>query len=143
MLPTKENLVRRKVLSDSCCDECKMEEETSGHLFWRCQRARDIWCMSDLFRESLVQHFGSFMDMLWYLVMVAQWGHSEVEKLIVVAWAIWSNRNECRNGGSKKSCQALLQGALEYLGEYQTCLVVSGSLKQPAETVKWTPPSPT
>ena len=33
MLPTKENLARRKVLLDSCCDECKLAEETSGHLF--------------------------------------------------------------------------------------------------------------
>ena len=67
----KENLVRRKVLLDSCCDECNMEEENLGHLFWRCQQACEILCMSDLFRDSLVQHFGSFMDMLWYVVMVA------------------------------------------------------------------------
>lgn len=66
VLPTKENLVRSKVLLDSCCDECNMEEENLGNLFWRCQRACEIWCMSDLFRDSLVQHFGSFMDMLWY-----------------------------------------------------------------------------
>jgi len=33
VLPTEENLVRRKVLLDSYCDECNMEEETSGHLF--------------------------------------------------------------------------------------------------------------
>ena len=35
-LPMKENLVRRKVLSDSCCNECKLVEETSSHLFWSC-----------------------------------------------------------------------------------------------------------
>ena len=33
ILPTKDNLVRRKVLSDGCCDECKAEVESSGHLF--------------------------------------------------------------------------------------------------------------
>ncbi|XP_075669817.1 uncharacterized protein LOC142639542 [Castanea sativa] len=82
-----------------------MEEESSGYLFWRCQRDRDIWSMSALFRESLVQHFGSFMDMLWYV--------------------------------------ALLQRALEYLGENQACLEVSVSPKQSAVNVKWTPPSPT
>ncbi|XP_050247979.1 uncharacterized protein LOC126695321 [Quercus robur] len=135
VLPTKENLVKRKVLSDSCCDECKLAEETSGHLFWSCQRARDIWSLSSLFQESWVQLFGSFMDMLWYVVMVAQWEweHSDVEKLIVVAWALWSNRNECRNRGVKKSCQALLQGALEYLDAYQACVVELGNPKQPVE----------
>ena len=74
------------------------------------------------------------------IVMVAQWDCNEVEKLIVVAWAIWSNRNECRNGGVKKSCQALLQGALEYLDEYQAFVEDPVSSKQPAEVVKWMPP---
>ena len=35
-LPMKENLVRQKVLSDSCCNKCKLVEETSSHLFWSC-----------------------------------------------------------------------------------------------------------
>lgn len=39
------------------------------------------------------------MDMLWNLIMVAQWEHDEVEKFIVVAWVIWSKRNESRNWG--------------------------------------------
>ena len=82
------------------------------------------------------------MDMLWYVVMVAQWEHNEVEKLIVVAWALWTNRNECRNGGAKKSCQALLQGAVEYLDAYQACVTKFGNSKQPpAKPVKWKPPS--
>ena len=54
VLPTKENLVRWKVLSDSCCDECKLAEETSGHLFWSCQRACEIWWLFALFQESQV-----------------------------------------------------------------------------------------
>ena len=142
VLPTKENLVRRKVLLDSCYDECKLAEETSRHLFWSCQRAREIWCLSALFQESQIKQFGSFMDMLWYMVMVAQWEHNEVETLIMVAWALWSNRNECRNGGAKKSCLALLQGAVEYLDAYQACVTEFGNLKQPsAEPVKWKPPS--
>ena len=39
ILPTKENLMRRKVLQDDWCEECKVEAETTGHLFWRCPRA--------------------------------------------------------------------------------------------------------
>ena len=94
---------------------------------WRCQRASEIWRTSNLFQGSMVHHFGSFMDILWYMVMIAQWDRSSVENLIVIAWALWSNWNECRNGGAKKSCQALLQGALEYLSEYQACMEVKVS----------------
>ena len=39
ILPTKDNLVIRMVLSDGCCDECKSKLESSGHSFWTCQRA--------------------------------------------------------------------------------------------------------
>ena len=77
------------------------------------------------------------MDMLWYVLMVAQGVHSEVDQFIVVAWALWSNRNECWNGGAKKSCKALLQGAVEYLDAYQACVMEFGNSKQPpAEPVK-------
>ncbi|XP_075636690.1 uncharacterized protein LOC142608919 [Castanea sativa] len=93
-----------------------MEEETTAHLFWHCQRAREVWLTSNLFRDSLVHHFGSVMDMLW---------------------------NKCRNGGAKKTCQALLQGVLEYLSEYQAYMEVTAYPKQSAEVVVWTPPSPT
>ena len=141
VLPTKENLVRRKVLLDSVCDECQMEDESSGHLFWRCQRAREVWCTSSLFLGSVEHHFDSFMDLLWHVVMIAQWDHSGVEHLIVIAWALWSNQNEHRHGGAKKSAQAVVQGALEYLVAYQACLEDTDS-KQPAAAVVWTPPSP-
>ena len=33
ILPTKDNLVIRMVLSDGCCDKCKSELESSGHSF--------------------------------------------------------------------------------------------------------------
>ncbi|KAL0009325.1 hypothetical protein SO802_010827 [Lithocarpus litseifolius] len=48
ILPTKDNLVRRKVLIDGGCDECKTELESSGHVFWTCPRAQEIWAMTNL-----------------------------------------------------------------------------------------------
>lgn len=50
--------------------------------------------------------------------MVCSYGgleHCQVEKLIMVAWAIWTNRNESRHGGVKKNNRALLQWLLDYL----------------------------
>ena len=43
ILPTKSNLLRRKVIQDRTCEECGREAETSGHLFWNCQRACEVW----------------------------------------------------------------------------------------------------
>ena len=42
-LPTKENLIRRKVLTEGCCELCNLGLESSSHLFWECSRAREVW----------------------------------------------------------------------------------------------------
>ena len=57
--------------------------------------------------------------------MVCSYGgleHCQVEKLIMVAWAIWTNRNESRHGGVKKNNWALLQWSLDYLGNIKHVL---------------------
>ena len=45
ILPTKENLVRRKVLAEGTCEMRQSGLETSGHLFWECERVREAWAM--------------------------------------------------------------------------------------------------
>ena len=69
ILPTKANLVARKVIPDSCCEECQKEAESSGHLFWSCSRAREVWDRSKLFQNFDSLHFHSFMDVLWFVTM--------------------------------------------------------------------------
>ena len=107
--------MKRKVLMDACCEDCQAVTESSGHLLKECPRAHDIWLLSNLFHDKNKLFFNSFMDLMWYVVMVAQWEHCRVEKLIMVAWAIWTNRNESRHGGVKKNNRALLQWSLDYL----------------------------
>lgn len=36
ILPTKDNLLRRKIVTDGCYEECCEDVESSGHLFWEC-----------------------------------------------------------------------------------------------------------
>lgn len=115
ILPTKENLVKRKVLVDNCCEKCQVEAESLGHLFRKCPRANEIWSLSNLFHESNGLSFNSFIDMMWYVAMEAQWEQRRVEKVIMVAWAKWTNRYESKNGGVKKNSRALLQWSLDYL----------------------------
>ena len=69
ILPTKVNLVHRKVLRDSCCEECQREAESLGHIFWGCSRACDVWHSSKLFRNIDNLRFHSFMDVLWFVMM--------------------------------------------------------------------------
>ena len=40
ILPTKANLFHRQVTKDNICEECGTAVESSGHLFWQCERAK-------------------------------------------------------------------------------------------------------
>lgn len=65
--------------------------------------------------------FSSFMDLIWYVVMVVKWENDLVKKIMMVAWTMWNNRNKFRNGGEQKSGGVVVDMALEYLRDYQEC----------------------
>ena len=141
ILPTKENLKRRKVFENSRCDSCLALEETSDHLFWSCNRTQEIWAFSKLLPRNFAWPVLSFLDLLWFIVMVEQWDQSRVEKVVMVAWAIWQNRNEHRVGGKVKNGSAVIDGAMDYLLEYQACCMKVEE-NRPSFVEHWIPPPP-
>lgn len=50
-LPTQVNLVRRHILSEALCQECKLHPEDTLHALWSCPILKDTWKI----------HFGKFM----------------------------------------------------------------------------------
>ena len=40
-------------------------------------------------------------------------------KVVCIAWALWHNRNEVRNGGKKRNGKELVNWASQYLEEYK------------------------
>jgi hypothetical protein len=42
-ITTKTNLFKRKVVEDTKCPCCTLEEETTYHVLWSCPAARDVW----------------------------------------------------------------------------------------------------
>ena len=51
ILPTKEHLVRKHVLTDPLCPICKLVPETTDHALWNCSSARDVY-MDGMFRKA-------------------------------------------------------------------------------------------
>ena len=139
ILPMKENLKRRKVFVDSCCEVCQMKAKSSGHLFWNYFSAKEVWRLSKLFSRQMTLQFSSFMDLIWYVAMVVKWENDYVEKIIMIAWATWSNWNKVINGEDKKSNGALVDSAVEYLMEYQV-YCEKPTVAQTKEQPKWRPP---
>jgi hypothetical protein len=42
LLPTKENLYKRKMVHDPLCPICRLKVEIVSHILWRCQSSMDI-----------------------------------------------------------------------------------------------------
>jgi hypothetical protein len=43
ILPTRESLCRRKIISDPTCPICERDVETGIHILWTCPSAMDVW----------------------------------------------------------------------------------------------------
>ena len=106
ILPTKANLLRRQVLSDDLCEECMLEAETLGHFFWSYLRAKQVWHCSGLLNpnyatSNFASQFNNFVELAWKMIMVDQCHVSMVALMGTIAWRLWGNRNEIRNGGKR------------------------------------------
>nr|XP_023884938.1 uncharacterized protein LOC111997115 [Quercus suber] len=89
ILSTKVNLHSRKVIPDSICDECGIAVESSGHVFWHCARAKEVLSAANVEFEADLGE------------------------------GIWTNRNEIRTSGARKSASAIAYWTLDYLVEFQ------------------------
>ena len=118
ILPTKDNLFHRKVLTENLCDECGEATESTGHQIWSCPRAQLVWNCSKLPSSLRSGRFHSFFDLLWFLLMIESFDEENVALVVTIAWSLWSNRNLVRHGGSKKTPKALVQWASHYLIDY-------------------------
>ena len=85
------NLRKRGVSTDGLCPVCGLEDETILHALCSCNVAKEIWsswkdCPLVIGAESL-----DFSDLAMKLLDADN--PKDLEILVVVAWAIWHNRN--------------------------------------------------
>ena len=96
LLPTKVNLKRRKILQDSICDICKLEEETTTHVLWNCEIARETWACTKVSTPVGVSDGWTFQDILWHMFILDHVEEARVAMVVTVAWVLWCNRNVIR-----------------------------------------------
>jgi hypothetical protein len=46
LLPTRENLAKRKIITDPSCPICGLEAESIEHILWECSSSSDVWSAS-------------------------------------------------------------------------------------------------
>lgn len=64
ILGNKVNLKRRTITKDDLCSECGKEPESNCHIFWFCDKVKDIWGNSMLVFPFHMESWWSFMDVV-------------------------------------------------------------------------------
>lgn len=62
--PIKANLQFQKVTQDNVCEECGVAVESSGHVFWHCVRAKEVWTAANMELGNDLVEINKSIDLL-------------------------------------------------------------------------------
>jgi hypothetical protein len=109
ILPTRENLFKRKVTTNSLCPICQTEVESVGHALWSCQAATDVWlaCLKRIQKTTCDEDV--FLNI--FEKLLGRLEEDEINLVACVARQIWLRRNRLVFEGVFSSPMQLIQNA--------------------------------
>ena len=93
-LPSKENLVRRKIIQDECCEQCREHKEDVKHALYSCPKLEDFWKNMPQWSHDNLERAVTFIDLLG--TVFAE--NRESALFAMVVWVLWTRRNNLRMG---------------------------------------------
>jgi hypothetical protein len=141
ILPTKENLLRRKIVSDPICPLCGREVETSGHVLWGCDAARSVWSESLRAIQKCAVEANEFNSIFSYLS--DRLSQEDLELAAIITQRIWLRRNQWVFENTFMPPKCLLIGACDSLQKFREVnSPCSSSISQNfSSQFFWKPPS--
>jgi hypothetical protein len=70
LLPTRDKLLRGKIVKDPYCPMCGKEAETLGHLLWWCHSAKAVWADGSCRIQKCSSQDGSFYNIFDTLLSI-------------------------------------------------------------------------
>ena len=93
-LPSKANLMKRKVVCNDFCPECKSESESSFHALLACCAVAPVWELKFAWLHKLSSKCNSFLD----VIQLCQ-DHSDLLDLFAMTVSLlWARRNQLHVG---------------------------------------------
>ncbi|XP_059450979.1 uncharacterized protein LOC132181760 [Corylus avellana] len=96
LLPTRDNLLRRKVVPDPMCPICNNEAETVYHIMWDCPFVRDVWGASHRFLQKFSDDGPDLLHVAKEILR--KYGQDLLSTFIRIARKIWLRRNSAVHG---------------------------------------------
>ena len=91
-LPTKSNLVNRKILQNLVCHLCSSAPEDVIHALWGCVKIKHIWSKDFGWVDRTTAAALSFKDLVHKIREKPQ----TLALFAATAWSIWQHRNKSR-----------------------------------------------
>jgi hypothetical protein len=98
LLPTKDNLLRRKVVQEPYCPICGLEPETVYHILWDCPSARDVWSECDRRFQKCALPGPEFLQVVEGIM--ERGGREALIPFSCLARKLWFRRNSVVHGGA-------------------------------------------
>ena len=89
-LPTKSNLLKRKILEKDTCQFCAKEPENISHALWECELLHQVWQPKFNWVDRSQVSCSSFLA----LVGLIQTKPQLLNLFTTTAWSIWCRRNK-------------------------------------------------
>ncbi|XP_059436284.1 uncharacterized protein LOC132169234 [Corylus avellana] len=141
ILPTKDNLLKRKIVKEDGCIFCCRDTESVVHILWECPSATDVWSVSCRSLQKSHDYFDSFMDV--FAGLVERSSIHDLNLFALTAKRIWARRNTVIHGGEFLHPCKIAQEAESMLSDYHMALGVTleGEGRQVVRNVvKWKNP---
>lgn len=101
LLPTAENLWKRKILAHPICQICGSSSENTLHALVGCKSARKIWKISQVVAEIRTITGQDILSAIQDLVKRV--GRAKAELVVTLFWVVWSARNHMLFKGEEQT----------------------------------------
>ena len=135
-LPTRVNLVKRKVLTDATYQLCGLEQESTLHAFWSCLKLNGV---RDVQFNSLRDEAKKCVTFMEVFQMCMEKGHP-FDMLAMLTSHVWLRRNKLRLGETVADLRLLNSLARDALLEFQHAHFIDPSPPSTRSQIKWEPP---
>ena len=134
-LPTKENLLKRKILPESGCSRCSCNSETVAHALWSCRCIKEVWDIDFGWVDRGQSDSVPFPDVLEKI----RDKPTLLPLFAVTAWSVWFQRNKTRLKDNPLPIRMVAGFAKKYLCEFRG-LDSKRTHRQPTSSTRWHPP---
>ena len=115
-LATKENLVKRKILTDATCSRCLGASEVTLHSPWSCSGLKEVW-EKDF---GWILRSGAIFTSFRKLVELVFTKSESAALFATTAWFVWFHKNKIRLNENTRPLGQVVGFARDYIHDYKS-----------------------